>query len=201
MQRTRLDLKKTDYLRKNYIYITLILLFIIGMFYGSMVVKMQSQELSQRFSLLTQGYSYESGRFIHTLFTTFLSNTIFLLIPYFAGYGAVFQLASAFVPLFKGLGLGLTMGSIYQSDGLSGIVYSVLIIIPHTAVALIAILIGCRESIKMSNLFFKSIRHSDCLNIEIIKLYNVKFIVLTAISFISALINAISMILFLGIFK
>lgn len=201
MQRTRLTLKNNDYLQKNYIFITLILLFIIGMVYGALIIKTQSAQLYEQLSVLTGSYNYKENQFIHTLFSSFFSNTIFLLVPYFAGYGAIFQLVPAFVPLFKGLGLGLSMGYIYQTEGLGGIGYCALIIIPHTAVALIAIIIGCRESIKMSNLFFKSIKQSECLNLETIKLYNVKFIVLTAISFIAALINALSVMLFFGIFK
>lgn len=195
MQGTRSFLAK-----KNYILAILLALFIMGMIYGALIVKSNSRQLLSMMSVFSQGYIGSNRTFLGTFTTTFVSNLVFIAIPYICGYSAVFQAFTVFVPLFKGLGLGLSMAYLYSGHGLQGLLYSLLIIVPQTIIALFSMFVACRESVRLSNLFLCSIKQNDCINIQIVKLYNVKFVVLTAIVLVSALINAISVFLFSGMF-
>lgn len=199
MIRTSFDEKRMNYLKKNGLLILLMILFMMGMIYGSLMVK------SQFFSPLSlsdiqENYIKNSDTFLGILFSSFFSNYLFVLIPYLLGYSSISQIITVFIPLFNGLGLGLSMGFLYSNLGLGGIGYSLLIIVPQTAVSLFAIFIACRESIKLSNLFLKGVKNSDSINFDIIKLYNIKFVVLTIITAISALIHSISIQCFSGLF-
>lgn len=201
MIRTSFSNKNLDYVKKNYIFMALVALFIMGMIYGSLIVKTQSTQIFEYLSMFTDGYIGERQPFFQTMISSFLSTFLFVLLPYLLGYSAISQVVTIFIPLFKGLGLGLAMGYLYNTAGLSGVGYCFLIIIPQTIIAMFATFIGCRESVKLSNLFLSSIKKSDAISSEIIKLYNIKFFVLMIIAGISGFVHAICVLFFSNIFK
>ncbi len=191
--------------KKNYIFVALIVLFIIGMVYGTLLVKSKSYNIIEMLSIITSEYVSVNATqaIISTFINSFLSVFIFILVPYLLGYSAIGQLATMLIPLFKGLGLGSAMAQLYTSYGLKGIGYSALIIIPQTVISLFAIIIACRESIKLSNLFlltFASKQGRD-INLSTIKLYNIKFLILCLIALVSSLVSAVSILLFSGLFN
>lgn len=198
--------KKNDILtKKSYVFIALIFTFIVGLVYGSLLAKSQSIQLVEQLSIITKEYA--SAHLKQTLATTFLnslcSSSVFIFIPYLLGYSAIGQAASIALPLFKGLGLGLTLGHLYISYGVRGMGYSALVILPQSVIALFAIIIACRESVKLSNLFFCSFlpKKNKSVSLNTIKLYNIKFVILFVIILVSSVVDSISVLLFSGILK
>ncbi|WMJ23127.1 stage II sporulation protein M [Paludicola sp. MB14-C6] len=191
--------------KNNYIFLAIILLFIVGMIYGTLLIKSQSGSLLKQLNIITKEYvgSHRTQSIISLMINSFLSSALFLVIPYLLGYSAIGQAGTLFVPLFKGLGLGATLGNLYLTYGLKGIGYSALIIVPQTAIALFAIIIGCRESIKLSNMFFISILpdREKMVTSSTVKMYNIKFLILLSFIVLSALVDATFVALFSGIFQ
>lgn len=190
----------------NYLIYGLFLMFIIGMIYGALLSKTQSAEFLESLNLITREYAsaHEKQTLLKTLSSSFLSCSIFVVTPYLLGYSAIGQVASFFVPMFKGLGIGLTMGHLYLSYGLKGVSYSALIIVPQTVVGLFAILIGCREAIRLSSMFLgvcSSSKQGKPFSSETIRLYNIKFSVLLAIALFSAVVDVITVLLFSRMFN
>lgn len=189
----------------NYLIYGLFLMFIIGMIYGALLSKAQSAEFLKSLNLITREYAsaHEKQTLLKTLTSSFFSCCIFVVTPYLLGYSAIGQVASFFVPMFKGLGIGLTMGHLYLSYGLKGVSYSALIIVPQTVIGLFAILIGCRESIKLSCTFLGacSSKQVKPFSSETIRLYNIKFSVLLAIALLAAVVDVITVLLFSRMFK
>lgn len=194
----------TDSARKNYILVILMALFVAGMIYGSLIVRSESSELFERLSALTSSYLHADGSFVRIVARSFTSGVAFIIVAYLFGYSAIAQAATVFIPMFKGLGLGLATGYLYANYGIAGAGYCLLIILPQTIVCMFAILVGCRESVKLSNLLLGAIivtQQSERVDREVIKLYTVKFLILSIIVLVSAIIYAICLGMFDGIFK
>lgn len=191
--------------KKNYIFIAIVLLFIVGMVYGTLLIKSQPVNLLKQLNIITKEYasSHRTESVLVLMVNSFFSSMLFLVIPYLLGYSAIGQVGTLFVPLFKGLGLGATLGHLYLTYGLKGIGYSALIIVPQTAIALFAIIIACRESIKLSNLFFVSILpdREKVVTSNTVKMYNIKFIILLIFIVVSAIVDATFVALFSGMFQ
>lgn len=184
-------------------FLLLIVMFVFGMLYGVLLIGGNS-ELFQTFSLFTGEYTRQQQEqtLLQNFLSSFSSSILFIVIPYLLGYSAIGQPAVLLVPFFKGLGLGAFMGNLYTSQGLQGVGYSVLIIVPYTLVALFAIMIACRESLRLSNLFFASFasRRGTGVSMGAVKLYNIKFLILCVIVLISAILNTVSVLLFARLF-
>ncbi|MEG0693036.1 MAG: stage II sporulation protein M [Oscillospiraceae bacterium] len=198
------SIEKEDY-RANYSLILLAGMFIIGMIYGVLLIKSNSDSLANTISIITNEYTIklQQGSIWQGFWSSFVSTFIFIFLPYLLGYSAIAQPLILFVPWFKGLGLGFFMANLYTSYGFRGIGFCALVIMPSTLVALFCILIASREALKLSNLFFQSFaskRHS-AVSLTTIKLYNLKLLVLSFISLIASIINVVCVLLFSELFN
>lgn len=204
LQRTSIERHTTEPSKMNVLFLLLIVMFIFGMLYGVLLIG-GNKELYQTFSLFTGEYAQQQQEqsVLQSFLLAFHSSILFIVIPYLLGYSAIGHPVTLFVPFFKGLGLGAFMGNLYSSHGLQGIGYSVLIIVPYTLVALLAIMIACRESLRLSNLFFLSFasKRGTPVTMGAIKLYNVKYLILCVIILISAILNTVSILLFSRLFQ
>lgn len=200
MQRTSIK----NLANKNIIFICLLFLFILGMFYGTLLIKSDNDSVWSQLEIITNEYRAIQIRqsLITTFINSFLSSLIFLIIPYLFGYSSIGQIGTFFISFFYGLGLGCALGYLYMNYGVKGILYSAVIVIPHSVITLFALLIGCRESIKLSNLIFLSFFSGNdrAVNLTTIKLYNVKFFILCLMIVIASVINVLTVMLFSKLF-
>lgn len=182
---------------KNLPKLILLAVFIFGMLCGVLILKNVSFNLSKANALKLD------GSFLSVLVSSFLKELVFLLLPYMCGYGAVFQFVPFLLLLYKGLGFGYYLSLLYLSYGFRGIVYSALAVVLPTLLLIFVIITACRESIKLSNLFFKSFSSNNHLRVELetIKLYNIKFLLLLLFLFCFSLLTAVCHLLFSGILK
>lgn len=202
MQRTSV---KTSVLNnKNTIFIILLFFYILGMIYGSLLIKSDVDLVWSKLEFITNEYRamQTEQAVISTFCNSFFASFIFLFLPYLFGYSSIGQFGTLLVPFFNGLGLGCALGYLYLNYGLKGVGYSALIVIPHSVIALFALIIACRESIKLSNLFFQSFlpKQEKTINLSAIKLYNIKFVILCAILLFAAFINVLTVMLFSRMF-
>lgn len=135
-----------------------------------------------------------------TLAASLGSTTLFLAMLFIFGFSAIGQLAEIAVLIVRGIGLGVTLSQIYISGGKSSVLFGSLLVVPCAAISTIAIIIGAREAITMSNIYFKislSDRQENGLLCSL-KLYAVKFLVLEAALAVSAGIDCLCTYLFLN---
>ncbi|MBC8569583.1 stage II sporulation protein M [Zongyangia hominis] len=85
---------------------------------------------------------------------SFTSGFIYLFVLFLMGFTAISQPLMLGVVFFKGLGLGLSMGYAYSTMGQSGILASMVFLLPNALFISFAILWAAKESFKLSVLFF-----------------------------------------------
>lgn len=189
----------------NYIIIVLLGMFVVGMIYGVLLIKSNSQTLSNTISIITNEYTMklEHQSILKSFMSSFSSIFIFILLPYLFGYSAIAQPLILLVLWFKGLGLGFFMANLYVTYGIKGIGFCALIIIPSTLVGIFCIVIACREALRLSNLFFLSFasKRQVTVSLTTIKLYNLKLLVISVICVGASIIDSICVLLFSGMFN
>lgn len=190
-------------IKKKIPFLALIVLFFLGMVYGVLLFQSGSISVWLQFFVgeYTAGLAHQSV--VQSFTTAFGSAFLFLLTSYLLGYSAVGIPFVLLIPFFKGLGLGGLMAYLYWGQGFRGFGYCVLILLPYTVVALIAIIIGCRESIRLSAALFSSFlpNRGHPLGADAMKLYHIKFLVLSGFAIVSALLHTICVLLFSGMFQ
>lgn len=197
------SIRRSD-LRTSYPIILLCAMFVIGMLYGVLLLKLGSGSLSEAISLITAGYrsKLQSLTVVESFFSAFSSAFAFVLIPYLLGYSAVFQPLILLLPWFKGLGLGFFMANIYLSYGFSGMGFCALFVIPQTVIVIFCMIVACREALKLSNMFFFSFagKSRECVTLNSVRLYNIKFAVLSGMCLLAAIVDVLCSLIFSGLF-
>ncbi len=182
----------------------LFVLFLIGMVYGALLVGLCDSSIQDKLSFLTQ--EFVSKRSEQSIVVTFLSSlgssSLLLFILCLLGFSAIGQPAALFIPIFRGLGLGMSMAQMYASYSAKGVLFCCILILPQAAVSTVGLILGTRESIRFSNVFFRYFRPEKYSPPEsgLLKMYLVKFTVLFGFMICSALIDAIFTFLFAGLF-
>ncbi len=170
----------------------LAVLFLAGVAYGAYLSGMLDSQTSSLLENLARGYL--AGRaeesfgsvFLHALVSSaMLAGAVFL-----AGFSAVGQPFAVFFLLFRAVGLGMSMGHFYAAADKRGILLALLLLLPAGVLSGYALLLSCRESIRMSNRFFKAMIVSFPLKPEDFRLYMLKFAVIAGILLIAALLDA-----------
>ncbi|MDF2567696.1 MAG: hypothetical protein K0R90_1152 [Oscillospiraceae bacterium] len=194
----------SQYLKKNRLFLVLIVMFFIGMVYGAIVIRNGSQNLIGTLSFMTDGFvSKRSGQtLLSTLVGSFSSNFIFIFILFLMGFSAISQPFIFFSPCFYGLGVGLSMGYMYTYYGLKGVGFCGVMILPHACISALAIVLASKESIRLSNLFLSSVikKIEGEISLKSIKLYCAKYLVILVFIIASAIIDSSFSFLFARFF-
>ena len=188
--------------RKNLSFFALLLLFLVGMIYGVLMLK--GIDTYGWMKLYTGEYFSALGErtLLQSFLTSFSSLFLYLLASYLLGFCAVGQPVILLLPFFRGLGLGAFMGYLYVSYGFRGVGYCLLVLLPAAVIALLGILIACRESLRLSILLFSSfvLGKGTPNGRGIMKLYNLKYLILCIFALASAFIGTLCTLLFAGMF-
>lgn len=189
--------------RKNASLFLTLLIFFLGMIYGVLLCR-GGEDVYDSLQFLVGEYSrgMPQQSILQTFLYSFGSVFFFLLVAYLLGFCSIGLPLILLIPLFQGLGLGSFMGYLYFTQGLHGIGYCLLILLPYTMLALIAIVIGCREAIRLAGTLFHSILvgNGPPINPGALKLYHMKFLILCTFALGAALIHTICLVLFARLF-
>lgn len=136
--------------------IVLGVLFLIGVFAGTLLLRTAKGE-SLEFLMQMVGAFVENRR-AQSLLQNFTSSAAvslaFLAVLFVCGFCAISQPLVALLPLFRGLGVGVSMASLYAFQGTRVVGYVALLMLPGTLLGALAILVCSRESLRLSNSFF-----------------------------------------------
>lgn len=134
-----------------------------------------------------------SMTYAQIMFNSFMSGSVFLLIPFLLGFCSISQPLLFLIPVFKGLGLGLGLSSMYFSMGIHGVAAAALTILPSSVFMVFTMVIGIRESVVLSKTLVGAM-FSDKTFFgfkETTKTYCVKYLVLEAIVAVGSLADVI----------
>lgn len=198
MSRTSKDailLSLTEFISENRRLLVFLVLFIggagvgIGVFLSNHALVFD--ELSLMFSVQNKITGFQQG--ISVLFSSCMEVLLLLLLLFLSGlcvYGAPL---TVLVPVFYGLGFGLTEAYYYASSGGLGIALIALQILPHTLLAVAALIMACSESLRMSLLLSRQLLPSGSMGglWQDFKLYCMRFLLFVAIVFTSGVMDVI----------
>ncbi|MCL2054557.1 MAG: hypothetical protein FWG90_09045 [Oscillospiraceae bacterium] len=176
------------------------ILFLIGVLFGTILYRLNSESADKLSELAG---SFIAGRleqtFWQTLVNSFAGAFILLLVCFVLGFGAIFQPLEAMIPVFRGIGLGVSLAGMYSRYGAGGVGISLVLIVPNGVISALVLIIGVREAMRMSNSIGAIVftRKSGFEPVDY-KLYFTKFIVLTAILTVSSLADSLLTFLFAG---
>ena len=203
MIRTAILKNWTMHLRGQGISIILSLSLTIGLLYGVLLIRNDGQ-FGEELLSFTAGQAASEGRSIFSAFlNAFLSLFCFLLVPYICGFCAIGQIGACFALFAKGLGVGAYLAGFYLQYRWQGIGYCAVAIIPPTVLTILTLLLGCRESIRISNRIFAVVicGAEGKIGLSAIRLYHIKYLIICLFALVSSLISALFSVWFAGMFE
>lgn len=148
----------TDFIAANRLLLLFTLLFLGGVLLGVLIFALSESLLAGDLGMMLAVGTIEGGfgGCVTALFSSCFSILMLLALMFLFGLSACGAPFAVLVPLFFGMGLGLTE-AYYFSMGLRGLAISALLIVPHYLIAAVALLLGSMESIRMSLLFSRQL--------------------------------------------
>lgn len=192
------------FLKKIKLTKVLFVLFLVGMVYGAMLVSLNQEEALKQLGSLMQKFIDKRAEqsIVITFFSSFISSMFLIIVLFILGFFSIGQPCSFFIPLFHGLGLGLSSAYLYSCRGIQGIFFCLVLIAPSAIISTFTLLLGAKESIRFSNKNFKTLfpKKYDQDMQGALKIYVTKFLVLSLFQLISAFVDMIFTFLFARFF-
>lgn len=134
-------------------YLLVAVFILVGVTIGAVLAKRAGLGKEQNFSVLMQEMLSKDAAakgFGNLFLSSFFSSAVLLCAAYIFGLCAAGLLGEIAVLLFKGAGIGLTMGYVYLQYGVKGVSICALFILPWAIITCLALMIACREGIRFS---------------------------------------------------
>lgn len=199
--------KKTCFsvrLKRIHFIKVIVVLFLIGMVYGALLVGLGQAQTQEQLSFLTEQFIGKRAEqsIMYTFIGSFNSSAVLLLALFVLGFCAVGQPVALFLPVFHGLGLGISMAYLYSTQGFQGILFTLILILPSAAISTIALFLGTRESVRFSNSIFRMLfpEKYEVPQQSGLKLYLIRFGVLLLFDVAAAMVDSVCTFLFAGFF-
>lgn len=173
----------------------LLCLFLGGVEIGCLVFQATGEPLSLALDGLLAPTVLDAGfaGLFHRMTASCCPAVLLLLCLFLAGLSVCGAPAALAVPLFYGMGLGLTEAYYYAQGGW-GVGYVALLILPATLPAAIALLMACAESVRMSTLLCRQLlpRQGSCGNLwPSFRLYLARFLLCFGLLFAAGALDTV----------
>lgn len=178
-------------------------LFLLGTLLGIVVYTLThtaiGDELETMLTVRPVPSSFEAG--MSALFSSCFSTVLLLALLYLCGLSACGAPLAVLIPVFFGLGLGMTE-AYYYASGASGIAVAAVLIAPHYLIAAAALVLGSMESVRMSLLFSRQILPGASIGglWGDFKLYSVRFLLFWGLAFLAGVVDVGMRLLFARLF-
>lgn len=147
------------YTKKHYSLLMLGMLFVFGVLLGTLLVRTADSETMDMLLRIINGFM--DSRREQTLLQNFISGSssslIFLAILFVCGFCAISHPIIILIPLFRGLGFGFSIASLYATQGTQAVGYVALLMLPGTILSTLAIVVCCRESLRLAGSFLAGV--------------------------------------------
>ena len=191
-----------DILKNSRIFI-LVVLFCAGLLLGALSLN-NNYEITEKIDEITESLLVlkKEGDISEIFFSSLISNFIFILISIFLGFSLVGYPFIWWIPLVKGLGIGILTGYLYSYFSFKGVGYSLIIIYPAMIVSTFALILSCNDSIIYSkNAFMKSIKGRGEFEKDETKIYIIRNIIYLLIVIVSSVADTLLAKIFSNLFK
>lgn len=182
-------------LGENRRMLALLALFAFGVAWGCNVVKNGSGELEG--GLETVLSAFTAARAQHSFFSSLLNSVLpsllLVLAVFLSGLSPFGLPVAAAAMLFRGAGLGVVFGWLYQSWGLKGIAYCAFAVFPHSVFSVTALVFCCIEAVEMSMRFASVLRSAGAVCVSFsseFKLYLARFAVFSGMILSACILEA-----------
>ncbi|MDR3644043.1 MAG: stage II sporulation protein M [Clostridia bacterium] len=141
------------FFRAHYQIISIAALIVAGMLIGALLARQAAASGQNNFgSVLKASFSAQTASqgFVSLMLSSFLSSSLLLLAAYLCGLCAAGLPVLVVLPLFKGAGLGFSIGYLYIQYGLRGMTLAALCILPEGLIVCIALILACRAGMRYS---------------------------------------------------
>lgn len=176
-------------------------LFLAGIFAGALFLKTASPDTLEKLALLTGQFAKRRGeqQALSTFISSFTSTALMLAALFVCGFCAVAQPAILLLPIFRGLGFGYQAGYLYAQNGLGGVGYVALVVLPNMVFSTLILIYGCMEAFTMSSAYYRAAKQDSGRLINT-RSYCAKFLLLLLLVLISSGLDALFTLLFSGLF-
>lgn len=186
-----------EYTKKNNTVIILGITFIAGVMLGSCILNMAGSEVLELVLSLNRDFlsSRQDNSFAANFYSALVSSAVFVVPLFLLGFCAIAQPAEVLTPFFKGLGVGLSVSSIYYVNGFKAAWFIAVYILIPTVLNAVIVIICAKESLRMSRGFLSCIDKENAA-VYPLKLYLARYFVAFAACFVSAFIEALNFLVF-----
>lgn len=140
------------FIRENKLISLLTLFLICGMVLGAASARFANDNMIENMDFLFA--SNFKVRASQSLFNTFAasltSSFIFVICTFLMGLSVWGVVPIPIIPLFRGVGLGLTAGFLYSNYGFKGFAYHLIVLLPGILISAAAIILEAKEAIFFS---------------------------------------------------
>lgn len=190
-------------IKRNRILAILLCSFFIAMLYGSVLIAQADTNLKEKLLFLTREYllNREGQSILATFFSSLSTSFIYLISAFLLGFFALGQPICIFIVLFRGFGLGVSMGQIYLNYQAQGFLYCLVLIIPATVFSTLILFAALKDSIQSANLFLAVLfpKFGAAVTTTTIKIYGTRYLIYFVLTVLTAALDAGINFLFSGI--
>jgi len=141
-----------------------------------------------------------SGETVSEVFISTLAiGLLFTAIAFFAGLSAVGQPVAVIHPVLRGFGIGVSAAVEYSAGGIGTLPDVALLLLPKAIIAAAISFIAVREALRSSCLLMKAVASGEAPERPELKLYCLRFAVLSVFCIIAAAFDALLSYLLSGI--
>lgn len=180
--------------RKNVLLLILGLLFLAGLFSGAIFVSQAGEESRKTLEVILSGFleQRQTQAFTGIFASTFFSIFVLLIVLFFCGFCTIAQIIILLLPLFKGLGYGFSVGSLYMQYGFHAVGYVSIMLLPVMLLSTILLICAAKTSFILSlRLLQTTMTESEQNGRFAAKRYCVKFAAYTLLAIAIAAMDAI----------
>lgn len=194
----------SNQIRKITQFKVLLFVFVIGIIYGSLLLVFNKVPNTGQLFTITQQFINKRAEqsIVYTFIGSLNSSLVLILLLFLLGFFALGQPFSIFIPLFHGLGLGLSITYLYQTIGVKGLLYTLILILPAQIICTLALILAARESLRFSNKIFRLLipsRYDEVITDDL-KLYILRFLVIILIIISSSIVDTLCTFFFAKFF-
>jgi hypothetical protein len=188
-----------EFLAANRLMVLFSMVFLAGAVLGVVIYAMSDSAIARELGTILEVRAVIGGfkDGVTALFSSSFSTILLLALLFLCGLSACGAPFAAVVPLFFGMGLGLTE-AYYSAIGIKGYIACALLIVPHYLIAAIALLYGSMESIRMSLLLSRQLLPEGGMGglWQDFKMYCVRFLVYLMLAFASGVVDILTRLIF-----
>jgi len=189
------------YTKQNSVILTLGALFVLGVVLGTLLVRSAGQQTIEL--LLRIIGDFAAKRQAQPFSESFVSGLTgplqFVLVAFLCGFCSIAQPAEVFLPLFRGLGFGFSVSSLYAYYGVNSVGFVCLFMLPGMLLSTIALLFCCNEALRLSGSLW-GLLHKRDIQVYSLKIYCARFVAASLLCVFAALLEAVVYTLLPGFF-